>query len=69
MTDDTVPFEVTDAGYYRVIQPLWGVEPESMSVTIDGTQYRLSGYIGKDTQSKVRPDVLVYEFCEQVNVV
>lgn len=56
------PFEETDAGNYRICQPADGMIPDEMTVVLDGTAYRLQQYVGKDSASKVQPDVLVYEF-------
>lgn len=66
MSDVSHPFEETDAGNYRVIEPLDGAEPESLCVTLHGTTYRLHGYLGRDIRSKVRAAVLVYENLEVV---
>jgi len=58
------PFDETDAGKYRVVEPLDGATPNEISLTFGETTYTLSGYVGKDIQSKVRADVLVYDQLE-----
>lgn len=64
-----VPFEQTESGNYRILPPSDGMEPDQIDVTVDGTVYRLSGYVGKDASSNILPDVLVYEFCTTEEVV
>jgi len=55
------PFEETEGGRVRVTQPLLGVVPSEMTLTFDGTTYRLSAYRGKDVESRFEPAVLLYD--------
>jgi len=62
MTDKTI-FETTESGEYLVNAPADGMEPDEVSVTLDGIEYRLHGYAGKDINSNVHADVLAYKYC------
>jgi HSP20 family molecular chaperone IbpA len=69
MTDDTVPFETTEDGRYRVTAPVSGMAPDSMEITTEGTHYRLSGCCGttlESQHSQVVPDIIEYSECELV---
>jgi len=59
----SVPFETTADGRYLVTEPAEGMEPEQITITIDDVQYRLWGFAGRDIQSHINSDVLVYKFC------
>jgi len=68
MSEDSTPshhpFDETDAENYRVVEPLDGATPNEITLTFGERTFTLSGYLGKDIQSKVRADVLVYERLE-----
>lgn len=61
---DVIPFEATDNGFYRVVQPAEGMEPDCLTIGLEGHTWRLSGYAGKAVESRVGPDVLVYSDVE-----
>ncbi len=58
------PFETTENGHYRVVQPSEGLAPDELTVEVGGREFHLSDYAGKDIKSRVRPDVLVYRELE-----
>jgi len=59
-----VPFETTDGGYYAVSCPFDTEQyPESVSVTYDGETYTFTDFKTVASQSKVRPDVILFERC------
>jgi len=63
--DETdVPFETTDGGYYAVSCP-FGADgyPEELRVTYDGVTYTFTDFKTVASQSKVRPDVILFERC------
>lgn len=60
------PFETTDNGNYKVVQPADGMEPDEMSVRIENHVFYLRDYAGKNIESRVCPDVLVYREMEEV---
>lgn len=62
---DNIPFEQTDQGFYAIHSPVDSDKrPETVSVTYDGVRYRFTDFKTIGQQSKVRPDVLLYETCE-----
>jgi len=61
------PFETTEDGFYRVIQPAEGMEPDELAVRLGDRTFRLSDYAGKDVESRIHPDVLVYRECEVIS--
>jgi hypothetical protein len=60
------PFQQTDNGNYRVVQPADGMTPDEMSVTVGNRRYHLYDYAGKDHESRIAPDVLVYREMEEI---
>jgi len=59
-----VPFETTDGGYYAVSCPFDTEQyPEEVSVTYGETTYTFTGFKTVASQSKVRPDVILFERC------
>jgi len=60
------PFETTDNGNYRIVQPADEMEPDEMSVTVGNRRWHLYDYAGKDVMSRIGPDVLVYREVEEV---
>lgn len=65
--DDEPPVTL-DEDEFHVLQPAEDVEPEAMSITVDGVRYRFSDYQGKATRSRIYAEVLVYGTCEIVEV-
>lgn len=63
MTENNTPFEQTDSGEHLVMQPVDGMAPDKMTVVVDDVTYELSGYVGKDLNSHVHPDILAYRYC------
>ena len=54
------PFETTEDGYYIVSTPLKGATPDRLSITIEGTEYRLSEYMGTLSKSQFLPNTICY---------
>ena len=54
------PFETTEDGYYIVSTPLKGTTPDRVSITIEGTEYRLSEYMGTLSKSQFLPNTICY---------
>lgn len=63
---DVTPFETTENGFYRVTEPVEGMEPDLITIRLDGRTFRLSDFAGKDVESHVLPNVLVYRDCEVI---
>jgi hypothetical protein len=65
-SDEPVPFERDESGFYHVTQPMDELTPESVSVTIDGTTYRFEDFQGRVSRSRIYPEVLAYGHCVKV---
>jgi len=62
--ETTVPFETTEGGYYAVSCPFDTEQyPEEVSVTYDGVTYTFTDFKTVASQSKVLPDVILFEGC------
>ena len=58
------PFETTEDRYYIVSTPLKGTTPDRVSITIEGTKYRLSEYMGTLSKSQFLPNTICYRSLE-----
>lgn len=57
-------FETTDGGYYAVSCPFDTEQyPDEVTVTYGETTYTFTGFKTVASQSKVRPDVILFERC------
>ena len=68
MGEDEFRPTMTDDGYYKVLPPIDGLTPDSITFQDGDTQYRFSGYRGTAVKSRVHPDVLLYEYVERTVV-
>lgn len=61
---NNVPFQKTEQDFYAVNCPVGGEQyPDEVSVTYDGETYTFTDFKTAGAQSKVRPDVLLFERC------
>jgi len=59
-----VPFGTTEQDYYAIHSPVAGDDyPDEVSLTYNGSTYTFTDFVTVGVQSKVRPDVLLFERC------
>jgi hypothetical protein len=63
----TTPFETNDCGQYLVLEPAEGMRPDSIQLEFHDVTYELRDFVGRETESRVHPDVLAYDECTVVS--
>jgi hypothetical protein len=60
------PFEQSEDGTFHVTQPIQGICPDRLTLTVDGDRYIFEDYQGRVSRSRIYPEVLAYGHCVKV---